>query len=679
MEEKKVSGFTKKSIVIGIVSIIIGTPLWIIMTAMVFPIIHFVSWCTVMFAIEIPLLMLFLLSLVSSAGLNLTKQEIVVTYAMFLASWYMGTVWGIYGYGLTNASVVPSGHLPALTFVLSEAALIQPSFWAAPPGPHYQQLLYGGGSVPWDLWATPIVFWFVFNMAFQFMLLFLAMLLRKQWIDTEDLPFPFGVAATNIAETGVKGGENPLTDFAKNKWIWIGVIVGFVAMLPRLITVFWPPLGITGDQYVIDLTPTLIQRMLPMATVIFWFDPFLIAGAYLMPLNILITASITWFIFEIAIPPIMVTQMGFPYDPSWDFIWVSFTKLFGLNGWNIFYTQSWCFGCFLGLLILVTATQLPYVVKTLKVAAKGNKEFEAGEVYPYRILWSGLVICGVIFSALLLVSGMTIEWAISSTIILALIMVGQARLRAESGGALGSTSDYWAAWSMMGQGLAYPSAVESMTPNAYIGGWLAMNYTNWYQFNALIIPGMEAFNVASATKTNPKEIFYAFAFAFTLSFAIAIPVVLSGMYHWGVLAQFRGRYTWFDVWGGAQAPYVGYWNMLGLYGVRTITGGLTDLFGIAVVIAPMIAVIVVGILQRKFPRMPFSALGIAVAGMLDVSWSFFFPWILAAILKYLSIKVAGLEFYSKKAVPIAIGVIIGWALEFILENLSMLALVFPGF
>lgn len=40
-----------------------------------------------MFAIEMPLLMLFLLSTASAAGLNLTRQEMAVTYAMFLASW----------------------------------------------------------------------------------------------------------------------------------------------------------------------------------------------------------------------------------------------------------------------------------------------------------------------------------------------------------------------------------------------------------------------------------------------------------------------------------------------------------------------------------------------------------------------------------------------------------------
>lgn len=136
---------------------------------------------------------------------------------------------------------------------------------------------------------------------------------------------------------------------------------------------------------------------------------------------------------------------------------------------------------------------------------------------------------------------MTMDWAIFSTALLALIMVGNARLRAETGGGLGSTTDYWAGWCIMGQGLAYPSAQVSMTPNAYIGGWLAMNYTNWYQFNALIIPGMEAFNIAKITRTRVKEVFMAFAFAFTLSFIIAIPTLLAGIYHWEAIAKFRGR------------------------------------------------------------------------------------------------------------------------------------------
>jgi hypothetical protein len=679
VEEKMPSGLTIKSILIGVVSIVIGTPLWTIMTGIVFPIVHFVAWCTVMFFVDMPLLMLFLLSVASAAGLNLTKQEFAVTYAMFLASWFMGTVWGIYGYGFTNAAVVPSGYMPELTFELSEALKIQPEFWAAPPGDHYNYFLHGGGTVPWDLWASPIVFWFVFNMAFQMLLLFIASLLRKQWVDVEDLAFPFGTAAVNLIEKGLKDSETPITNLGKNKWIWIGFIIGFVTTLPRLITVLWPPLGITGTSYCIDLTSTWLQRALPMATLIFWFDPFCIAASYLIPINILLTAVLTWFVFEIIVPPILVIYFGFPFDPNWDFIWVSFTKLFGLNGWDIFYTQNWTWGAFLGLLALVIASEVVYIAKTLKAAAKGNKEYEKGEVFSYRIIWLGIIIFGATFAVLLMVSGMSAGWAIASTIILALIMIGQARIRAETGGGLGGGNDAWAAWSIMGQAIDYPVARPSFTRDAYIGGWLAMNYTNWYQFNALIIPGMEAFNIAKATDTHPREIFIAMAFAFTLAFVIAIPTLLSSIYHWGAIAKFRSRYDWFSVWGGAQAPFVGYWNMQGIYGVRTITGGRTDFIGISVWVAGIALVIIIGLLQRVFPRFPLSAMGVALAGMLDLSWTFFFPWIIALIIKYLTLKIAGVEFYSNKGVPMAIGVIVGWALEFFLENLTLLFLTWPGF
>lgn len=85
------------------------------------------------------------------------------------------------------------------------------------------------------------------------MMLFMAALPKKQWVDTEDLVFPFGMAAANLIDTGVKEGNKPLTDFAKNKWIWVGVILGFVTTMPRLITVLWPPLGIAGASYAIDL------------------------------------------------------------------------------------------------------------------------------------------------------------------------------------------------------------------------------------------------------------------------------------------------------------------------------------------------------------------------------------------------------------------------------------------
>lgn len=140
-----------------------------------------------------------------------------------------------------------------------------------------------------------------------------------------------------------------------------------------------------------------------MATLIFCIDPFLIAGSYLVPLNILLTASIMWFAFEIVIPPIMVTQLGFPFDPNWDFIGVSFTKVFGLTGWNIFYTGVWSSGFYFGLLIFVIATEAKYIARTLKAVVSGNIEMEKGEVFPYRILCLGVTVCGAIFVALLAV------------------------------------------------------------------------------------------------------------------------------------------------------------------------------------------------------------------------------------------------------------------------------------
>ena len=99
--------------------------------------------------------------------------------------------------------------------------------WIAPEGvgpiKQFYEGMPKGGTVPWGAWAKPLLAWGAFSLALYLVMISLAVLLRKQWMDRERLVYPLVQLPLEMA--GREGAPNPLF---RSGVMWMGFLVPFV-------------------------------------------------------------------------------------------------------------------------------------------------------------------------------------------------------------------------------------------------------------------------------------------------------------------------------------------------------------------------------------------------------------------------------------------------------------------
>jgi len=101
-----------------------------------------------------------------------------------------------------------------------------------------------GRSIPWGEWLMPLLWWSALAILIYLTMTCLAVILRKQWIDRERLPFPLAQVPLAMAE-GAESGSF-LTPFFRSRLMWIGFAFPFV--IHSLITLhdIWPGMPTDG-------------------------------------------------------------------------------------------------------------------------------------------------------------------------------------------------------------------------------------------------------------------------------------------------------------------------------------------------------------------------------------------------------------------------------------------------
>ena len=95
-----------------------------------------------------------------------------------------------------------------------------------------------GESIPWGAWLIPLSVWTLYVFVLYFVVICLAVLLRRQWVEIERCTFPLVILPVEMAKTPL-GAKNSLF---RNKALWIGFAVpvcihtlnGFHAFFPAV-------------------------------------------------------------------------------------------------------------------------------------------------------------------------------------------------------------------------------------------------------------------------------------------------------------------------------------------------------------------------------------------------------------------------------------------------------------
>jgi len=167
----------------------------------------------------------------------LTAGELITAYIMMICACAVSTM------GLA------SQLLPIITAPFYYATpgndwanLIQPHIRRslAPQGEEAIRTFYeglpAGAHIPWGAWLRPLAAWLPFLFALHVVMICMAVLLRKQWVERERLSFPL----TQLPLAMVQTERSAARPFFRNPLMWIGFALPFAVGTVRALHHYLP-------------------------------------------------------------------------------------------------------------------------------------------------------------------------------------------------------------------------------------------------------------------------------------------------------------------------------------------------------------------------------------------------------------------------------------------------------
>ena len=156
----------------------------------------------------------------------LQTGELATIYIMMMVACTIPTV-GLMGY-LPPLLTAPYYYATAENDWIQ---IIQPFIkpWMVPNPSTAADVFEGlpvGSAIPWFLWLGPLLAWGLFLCALYTVMICMAVLLRKQWMDDERLIYP--IVQVPLAIIKGEDASDRINPFFKNKLMWTGFSVPFL-------------------------------------------------------------------------------------------------------------------------------------------------------------------------------------------------------------------------------------------------------------------------------------------------------------------------------------------------------------------------------------------------------------------------------------------------------------------
>ncbi|MFQ5808021.1 MAG: DUF6785 family protein, partial [Armatimonadota bacterium] len=113
--------------------------------------------------------------------------------------------------------------------------------WFVPKEPSVITQFYeggaAGGQIPWAVWVGPLIVWLAFALVLYAVMLCVATVVRKQWIEREHLTFPIVELPIGVITGRDRATATPLL----RSWaLWIGAAIPGLVHSINSIHVYWP-------------------------------------------------------------------------------------------------------------------------------------------------------------------------------------------------------------------------------------------------------------------------------------------------------------------------------------------------------------------------------------------------------------------------------------------------------
>jgi hypothetical protein len=447
----------------------------------------------------------------------------------------------------------------------------------------------------------------------------------------------------------------------KTKLVLIALAIGILIQIPDFFHIlnpaipglpFWSNYWIKWSVDLIPIFPGLGDAMPGSCFIFTWGPIYALALWFLLPLDVLGSMALFYYLFYIILPPAFVAAGLIKYDPTWG----SYSRWANVARGGTIQPMLWgdCGLIWLGIFAL--AFQWRYVVGTFKGLFGKPDVSEENEALPYRYSWLGLIITFILLIALITATGGGVIGSIGAILGILLWQLGMMRLRAEAGIFFTNSSNgnYMAYYFTGG---AFPTTATQA--DVTVSQWapymlLAHTWGVWsHGGNNSGVVAMDSFKMMAHTKVNTRTGFLTIFVASLIPLIIAPLIGLVWVYQHGATVRPGLNYYWVRAggyWGNFNPSVVSrprpIWTDMAISGVLMF---------------------VLMLARTTIPGFPISPIG-PIIGLgyytVDGVGSM---WLWVFIAKFLVLKIGGARLYAEKGVPIAVGLFLGGAFVYLLN------------
>ena len=656
------SGFTIKSVILSVLTIIVGLPIamWL-QNLSTKPTTYTGFWLT-----PLQLVILFELLRRINRKLHLTPQEMtMLTIAGYLL---MGITYWISGVPNEGIQEMPLDTLffPVACLVMKPYNMFYqyliPSFMVPSDKAALEVAFNGlmpGESINWGAWMGPFLYFTIWGILWLIMSISWQYIVAKQFIIDERLPFPAAVPTSQTILLGVseKPDEKPPLFDLKNlssKTFWtffiLGVIFSLQPILAEVVPLI-PVAGWWGEQKI--KFEGFVKPFLPVTK--YWNPKLMLqiaAVLVLTPFDTLITIILTWFVLGVIYPNLLVWFAGVPTKLARN---AHVLPPFPYKFWN-----GW--GVDVGISLWFIYLLLPRFKQVFSALKKDIKEQD----FSLRIIAIITLASTILYIAFLIGSGVPPLVAIWAFILWFIFFVGTIRFFGQmtSWTYQEPWGNFFAIHTIWGLGVAtgaWSAKLPNLSPNYVQSTWLVYTSMEWFGAQSPWFM-VHAYKVGYDTKTKLSDIWK------MLLLLTIIAVV------WGNI---------FSIW---WVNHVGGLKNQGWF-VKETSDLVETALGMNIVVTPMpdwalqnpgylatlsvsgiLFAIVIYLIRMRIPAFFIDPIGVTAAiGWFEGIW---LNALLALIVKYLILKIGGPKIYEERAMPAIAGFCMGYGFLYIFVALN---------
>lgn len=375
-----------------------------------------------------------------------------------------------------------------------------------------------GAQIPWGDWATPLIAWTILTFGFYLAMFCMGAIVRKQWIERENLIFPLVQLPLEMVMPNRHGIST--VPFFSNKLLWIGFAIPFIIHNLNALHEYFP--GVPAAQ----LSGITVFSGLTSRPWIFLRSPlylhFSVVGfAYFLTTEISLSLWVFWWFGRLQ----HVAADAFGRQAV-----LARTEENQYQGAFIIYVIY-------GLWVARGHLRDMWDSFTNSRHAPDTDNPEA--MSPPLAFW-GLLVGGGIVVVWLNVAGMSLLVAVATYVIFLIICWGMARLVVESGILFAKAVQMRPSVILTGLAGSAPFAPADLT---------ILNFTEYvymYDLKSFLMPQiLHSLKMADVGRINRRHMYYAIAAAVIVAIGISYAASLYVAYNKGALAM----HGWFFISG----------------------------------------------------------------------------------------------------------------------------------